>query len=70
MLAAVFAALPVAVFAGAVALGTVAVFSIAAVFAAAILMVIVALGRAGGYGGDAKSCCKKFIILHRFNNGL
>lgn len=68
MLAAVFAALAVAVFAVAVASGSVAVFSIAAVFVAAI--VIVAVGRAGEYGNNAKSCCKKFIILHRFNNGL
>lgn len=70
MLAAVFTTAAVAVFAVAVALGAVAVFSIAAVFAAAIVMVIVAEGRAGEYGNDAKSCCKKFLILHRFNNGL
>ena len=63
-----FAALAVAVFAVAVASGSVAVFSIAAVFVAAL--VIVAVGRAGEYGNDANSCCKKFIILHRFNNGL
>lgn len=65
-----FAASAVAVFAVAVASGSVAVFSIAAVFVAAIVMVIVAVGRAGEYGNNAKSCCKKFIILHRFNNGL
>ena len=64
---AVFAAAAVAD-AVAVASGSVAVFSIAAVFVAAL--VIVAVGRAGEYGSDAKSCCKKFIILHRFNNGL
>lgn len=69
----VFTTAAVAVFAvAAVFVADVAVLAAAAVAdaVAAIVMVIVAVGRAGEYGNDAKSCCKKFIILHRFNNGL